>query len=130
MVHFGYEAEHYELSVAIGAPPLSRPPRAPECEVGGGGVSCREQIAHGTGRRARHLVEVLAAALPGKDLTPPAWRQPMPWANVGNSRPDEALELYRGIPDYRPDHPRRCIYFTDPVIPRIRDVKVSDFVHG
>jgi len=27
------------------------------------GVSCRQQIAHGTGRRARHLVEVLAAVL-------------------------------------------------------------------
>jgi Fe-S oxidoreductase len=27
------------------------------------GVSCRQQIEHGTGRRARHLAEVLADAL-------------------------------------------------------------------
>ena len=27
------------------------------------GVSCRQQIRHGTGSRAKHLVEVLAEAL-------------------------------------------------------------------
>ena len=27
------------------------------------GVSCRQQIEHGTGRKARHLAEVLADAL-------------------------------------------------------------------
>ena len=27
------------------------------------GVSCRQQVADGTGRKARHLVEVLADAL-------------------------------------------------------------------
>jgi len=27
------------------------------------GTSCRQQIADGTGRRARHLIEVLADAL-------------------------------------------------------------------
>jgi Fe-S oxidoreductase len=64
---FGYEAEHYELSLAIGERRLfpAVRARAPECEVVAAGVSCRQQIAHGTGRRARHLVEVLAEALPG-----------------------------------------------------------------
>jgi Fe-S oxidoreductase len=28
------------------------------------GVSCRQQVEDGTGRKARHLVEVLADALP------------------------------------------------------------------
>jgi Fe-S oxidoreductase len=27
------------------------------------GVSCRQQIAHGTGRRARHPVELIRAAV-------------------------------------------------------------------
>ena len=35
-----------------------------EWEVAVMGVSCRQQIEHGTGRRARHLAEVLADALP------------------------------------------------------------------
>ena len=35
-----------------------------EWEVAVMGVSCRQQVEHGTGRRARHLVEVLRDALP------------------------------------------------------------------
>jgi Fe-S oxidoreductase len=63
---FGYEKEHYEMSLAIGNRRLFPAIKAkgPECEVVAAGVSCRQQIAHGTGRRARHLVEVLADALP------------------------------------------------------------------
>lgn len=61
---FGYEAEHYEISQAIGERALLPAVRAlpPEVEVLAMGVSCRQQIAHGTGRRARHLVEVLKDA--------------------------------------------------------------------
>jgi Fe-S oxidoreductase len=64
---FGYEAEHYDLSLAIGERRLfpAIRARAPESEVVAAGVSCRQQIAHATDRRARHLVEVLADALPG-----------------------------------------------------------------
>ncbi len=63
---FGYEKEHYEMSLAIGNRRLFPAVRAadPACEIVAAGVSCRQQIAHGTGRRARHLVEVLADALP------------------------------------------------------------------
>jgi Fe-S oxidoreductase len=32
------------------------------------GVSCRQQIAHGTGRRALHLVELLNEALKQRDV--------------------------------------------------------------
>jgi FAD/FMN-containing dehydrogenase/Fe-S oxidoreductase len=62
---FGYEKEHYELSIAIGERRLFPAVRAAaaDSEIVAAGVSCRQQIAHGTGRRARHLVEVLAAAL-------------------------------------------------------------------
>lgn len=64
---FGYEAEHYDLSLAIGERRLFPTIRArdPQSEIVAAGVSCRQQIAHGTQRRARHLVEVLADALPG-----------------------------------------------------------------
>jgi Fe-S oxidoreductase len=63
---FGYEKEHYDLSIAIGERRLFPTVRAKgeDCEIVAAGVSCRQQIAHGTGRRARHLVEVLAEALP------------------------------------------------------------------
>jgi len=66
---FGYEKEHYELSLAIGNRRLFPAVKAkgPEWEIVASGVSCRQQIPHGTGgRRARHLVEVLADALPGR----------------------------------------------------------------
>ncbi|MBI3002035.1 MAG: oxidoreductase, partial [candidate division NC10 bacterium] len=62
---FGYEREHYDLSLAIGARRRIPAVQAagPDTEVVAAGISCRQQIAHATGRRPRHLVEVLAAAL-------------------------------------------------------------------
>ena len=62
---FGYETEHYEISQAIGERVLFPTVRAlaPEDEVVAIGTSCRQQIRHGTGRRARHLVEILLDAL-------------------------------------------------------------------
>jgi Fe-S oxidoreductase len=62
---FGYEAEHYAISQAIGDRALFPAVRAlpPEAEVVAMGTSCRHQIADATGRRPRHLVEVLADAL-------------------------------------------------------------------
>jgi FAD/FMN-containing dehydrogenase/Fe-S oxidoreductase len=62
---FGYEREHYDISQAIGARRLFPAVQAagPETEIVAAGISCRQQIAHASGRRARHLVEVLAAAL-------------------------------------------------------------------
>ena len=63
---FGYEKEHYDLSMTIGAEALFPAVNAkgPDWEVAVMGVSCRQQIEHGTGRNARHLAEVLAEALP------------------------------------------------------------------
>jgi FAD/FMN-containing dehydrogenase/Fe-S oxidoreductase len=63
---FGYEKEHYEMSLAIGNHRLFPAIKAkgPEWEIVAAGVSCRQQITHGTGRRAKHLVEILAEALP------------------------------------------------------------------
>lgn len=59
---FGYEAEHYTISRAIGERALFPAVRALEhnTQVVAMGTSCRHQIADGTGRTARHLAEVLA----------------------------------------------------------------------
>lgn len=62
---FGYEKEHYDLSMAVGEDRLFPAVRekGEEWEVAVTGISCRQQIEHGTGRRARHLVEVLRDAI-------------------------------------------------------------------
>ena len=63
---FGFEKEHYDVSMAIGEQSLfpTIRDRGSEWEVAVMGVSCRQQVEHGTGRPARHLVEVLRDALP------------------------------------------------------------------
>ena len=63
---FGYEAEHYEVSMQIGELVLFPTIRKPENKtaiVSASGTSCRHQIADGTGRRAMHPVEILWEAL-------------------------------------------------------------------
>jgi Fe-S oxidoreductase len=58
---FGYEKEHYDLSVAIAklalVPALSADPTA---TVVATGTSCRHQIRDLTGRIALHPLELLA----------------------------------------------------------------------
>ena len=63
---FGYEKEHYDISMKIGEEALFPAIRAKDndWEIAVMGVSCRQQVEDGTGRKARHLVEVLADALP------------------------------------------------------------------
>ena len=62
---FGYEREHYDVSMKCGERVLLPAVRAAaeDTLIVADGFSCREQIAHGTGRRALHLAEVLALAL-------------------------------------------------------------------
>ncbi|MDA0999793.1 MAG: FAD-binding protein [bacterium] len=62
---FGFEKEHYDISMSIGELTLFPAVRGAEAQtrIVANGVSCRQQIAHGTGRRARHLAEYLAEAL-------------------------------------------------------------------
>jgi FAD/FMN-containing dehydrogenase/Fe-S oxidoreductase len=63
---FGFEAEHYELSMNIGELRLFPAIRAEAQDViiAAPGVSCRQQIAHGTGRPARHPLEIVRQVLP------------------------------------------------------------------
>lgn len=64
---FGYEAEHYDLSLKLAEMSLAPAVRAatPDTIICASGTSCREQIEHTTGRCALHPIEVLAAALKG-----------------------------------------------------------------
>ncbi|GIK17591.1 MAG: oxidoreductase [Planctomycetota bacterium] len=61
---FGLIREHYDVSRTIAEDRLLPAIRsAPGAIISASGFSCRQQIAHHGGRRARHLAEVLAAAL-------------------------------------------------------------------
>jgi Fe-S oxidoreductase len=61
---FGFETEHYELSMRIGESRLFPALReaAPGTLVSATGVSCRQQIGHGVGQRAWHPVELVKVA--------------------------------------------------------------------
>jgi FAD/FMN-containing dehydrogenase/Fe-S oxidoreductase len=61
---FGFEAEHYDLSMQIGAMRLFPAVNAEDGDtlIAATGVSCRQQIAQGTRREARHPVELIRAA--------------------------------------------------------------------
>ncbi len=62
---FGYEKEHYELSMKIGELVLFPAVRnaAVDVIIAAPGTSCRHQVKDGTGRKALHPVEVLWDAL-------------------------------------------------------------------
>ena len=62
---FGYEKEHYDLSMKIGELVLFPEIRKSSNEIiiSAPGTSCRQQILDGTGVRALHPVEVLYDAL-------------------------------------------------------------------
>jgi FAD/FMN-containing dehydrogenase/Fe-S oxidoreductase len=62
---FGYEAEHYEISMKMAeAALLPAVRRAPaDTLLVADGTSCRHQIADGTGRRAVHVARLLERAL-------------------------------------------------------------------
>jgi Fe-S oxidoreductase len=62
---FGYEREHYDVSMRIGELVLFPAVRdaAADTLIAAPGTSCRHQIADGTGRTALHPVQVLHAAL-------------------------------------------------------------------
>jgi FAD/FMN-containing dehydrogenase/Fe-S oxidoreductase len=62
---FGFEKEHYDVSIAVGERVLLPAVRGADDEtlIIADGFSCREQIEQTTGRRALHLAEVLAMAI-------------------------------------------------------------------
>jgi len=62
---FGFEAEHYNVSMQVGEQVLFPRVRAakPDEIIVASGTSCRHQIEDGTGRKAMHVVEVMLGAL-------------------------------------------------------------------
>jgi Fe-S oxidoreductase len=71
--NFGFEAGHYDVSMACGERILLPAVRgaSPDCLVLADGFSCRTQVEQGgTGRTAVHLAEVLAAGLRGEPVRP------------------------------------------------------------
>jgi Fe-S oxidoreductase len=64
---FGYEHEHYDLSIKLAEMSLAPAVRSadPETIICASGTSCREQIHHTTERKAIHPIEVFASALMG-----------------------------------------------------------------
>ena len=62
---FGFEREHYDISIALGNRRLAPAVKAAtaETEIVAPGISCRQQIQHLAGRRAKHPAEVLHESL-------------------------------------------------------------------
>ncbi|MEJ6547380.1 MAG: FAD-linked oxidase C-terminal domain-containing protein [Flavobacteriaceae bacterium] len=62
---FGYEKEHYDLSMQVGNltlfPAVRKAPK--DVIIAANGTSCRHQIKDGTGRNALHPVSILSEAL-------------------------------------------------------------------
>jgi Fe-S oxidoreductase len=65
---FGYEKEHYELSMKVGELVLFPEVRKTPVEtlIAAPGTSCRHQIMDGTGRKAFHPIEIMYDALKHK----------------------------------------------------------------
>ena len=66
---FGYEKEHYNISMQVGEdtlfPKLRNTPK--ETEIVAAGTSCRHQIFDGTARIAKHPITILKEALSSKN---------------------------------------------------------------
>jgi FAD/FMN-containing dehydrogenase/Fe-S oxidoreductase len=94
---FGYEAEHYDLSLAMAELALLPAVRAaaPDTLIVADGTSCRHQLAdalRGTKRpRALHVAEVLERALAGSDRRAPPAAAAAPTRETGR----EALHARR-----------------------------------
>ncbi|MCG8339464.1 MAG: FAD-binding oxidoreductase, partial [Proteobacteria bacterium] len=62
---FGYEKEHYDISMEIGELSLFPVVRNSDSNtiIAAAGTSCRQQIKDGTSRKPLHPIEILASAL-------------------------------------------------------------------
>ena len=71
---FGYESEHYELSLKMAERRLLPAVREADEDtlIVAAGTSCRHQIEHGSGRRALHPAEVIRNALVTETAADPA----------------------------------------------------------
>jgi Fe-S oxidoreductase len=62
---FGFESEHYDISMTVGRdrlfPSIEKEPD--DTVVVATGVSCRQQIRHGTDRHALHPLELVRSVV-------------------------------------------------------------------
>jgi Fe-S oxidoreductase len=81
---FGYETEHYDISMKIGERVLFPSVRSADADtvIVADGFSCRQQISHGTPRKAMHLAEVLQMG-----LRPEPKRPKRRYIEVGHTEP-------------------------------------------
>jgi Fe-S oxidoreductase len=66
---FGFEKEHYDLSTKIGNRRLAPAVKAvgADVEIVAPGISCRQQIEHLAGRKAKHPAELMLQVLSNED---------------------------------------------------------------
>ncbi len=66
---FGFEKEHYDLSIKIGNRRLAPAVKATaaDVEIAAPGISCRQQIDHLAGRKAKHPAELMWEGLSKQD---------------------------------------------------------------
>ena len=66
---FGFEKEHYDLSIKIGNRRLAPAVKAAgaDVEIAAPGISCRQQIDHLAGRKAKHPAELMWEGLSKED---------------------------------------------------------------
>jgi Fe-S oxidoreductase len=90
---FGFEKEHYDLSLTIGNRRLAPAVKgaSAEVEIVASGISCRQQIEHLTGRKAKHPAEVLWESLEHSDHSAPHGSMP------GLTSALSASPLYRAV---------------------------------
>jgi FAD/FMN-containing dehydrogenase/Fe-S oxidoreductase len=89
---FGYEAEHYDVSRKIGEERLfpAVDATAPSTVIAIAGVSCRQQIEHFTGRRTKHIAEVLAARIAPDHV----WKPKPPLGPADDVEPTSETEVH------------------------------------
>jgi FAD/FMN-containing dehydrogenase/Fe-S oxidoreductase len=78
---FGFESGHYDVSMKVGEHALLPKVRSapPDRMIIANGFSCREQIAHGAGRKAAHIAEVVAAAVRGGAMEASEPKEAVAW---------------------------------------------------
>lgn len=94
---FGFEKDHYDISVKVGERVLLPAVRnaGKETLIIADGFSCREQIAQTTDRRALHLAQVIRMALHEQSNEAPG---PYPEATYTHSNQEKAAQSQRKLP--------------------------------
>ncbi len=96
---FGFEADHYDVSVRVGERMLLPSVRAadPETLVIADGFSCREQVADLTGRGALHIAQVLQMALRGEEEPEPGRLAESGYQALGKWEPEPSMTAVAAV---------------------------------